>query len=58
MPDARGKGVSVWLKVVAWIAAVILPGGLLLVPILVADEVSRRRGRRTTDGGPTPAEAR
>ena len=35
--------VSMWLRALLWIAAAVLPGGLLLLPLLVADELTRRR---------------
>lgn len=31
------------LRVLAWIAVVVLPGGLLLLPLLLADHVTRDR---------------
>lgn len=48
------------LRVVAWIAAVVLPGGLLLVPLLLADQVTRKRAAaQGAEGASThPSECR
>jgi hypothetical protein len=32
-----------WLRIIVWIAAVVLPGGLLLLPVLLADAIKRRQ---------------
>jgi hypothetical protein len=32
-----------WLRVILWVAAVVVPGGMLLVPLLAADALRRRR---------------
>lgn len=32
-----------WLRIVVWIAVVVLPGGLLLLPVLLADAIKRRQ---------------
>jgi hypothetical protein len=45
--------VSVWLRALLWIVAAVVPGGLLLVPLLVADELGRRRAQ-AEPVAPTP----
>ncbi|MDH5490993.1 MAG: hypothetical protein OEY14_03375 [Myxococcales bacterium] len=39
---------SPWIRRAAWAAAIALPGGLLLLPVIVADHLERRRQRGTT----------
>jgi hypothetical protein len=36
---------ALWLKALLWIAIVLLPGGLLLVPVAIAFRERERRGR-------------
>ncbi len=38
-----------WIKVVLWTAIVVLPGGLMLLPLVVADQLQRMR--RQPPGG-------
>lgn len=37
---------ALWLRALVWIAVVVLPGGLLLLPLLLADAVRRRQLER------------
>lgn len=55
MRDAFVQGMPVWLRALAWIAVAILPGGLFILPLLVADAVQRRRGRRLPSEGEAAA---
>jgi hypothetical protein len=32
-----------WLRILVWIAVAVLPGGMLLIPVLLADAVRRRQ---------------
>jgi len=44
MPNASPLGVMAsWLRLLIWIAVVVLPGGILLLPVLLADAVRRRQ---------------
>jgi hypothetical protein len=35
------------LKMLTWTAIVALPGGLLLLPVVLADHMAKKRARRT-----------
>lgn len=38
-------GMAVWVKAILWIAVVLLPGGLLLAPVVLAFHQRDRRAR-------------
>ena len=47
--------VGPWLKLATWTAIVVLPGGLLLLPVVVADQLERRRRVRQPLDASEPA---
>ena len=34
---------ALWLRIVLWLVVAIVPGGLVLLPLLVGDELRRRK---------------
>ena len=48
---------TLWLRIVLWVIVAVVPGGLFLAPVLIGDEIRRRRQLGKGDGTPEPADA-
>jgi len=48
---------TLWLRIVLWVIVAVVPGGLLLAPVLIGDEIRRRRLARAHPAEPEPADA-